>query len=354
MSAGDFSIEKLMCNDCGEMTAQKDATVWETNGCICSDCWEIYQARKALDALMKKKGLRKKPPREDGPLCFFYIRVSTEDQKVSPEWQASQCQKYYDLYLKDKYDLGGTFEDIGVSAYSNPFFMRPAGSRLNSAAVEKDIIIIAKFDRAFRSASDRAVTEKSWDDRGIDYGYLDLNFDTSTQAGKLFKGMMGLFAEAESGFRSERIKAWHHQRKLKKTPRRKNPPPGWMLDPETMELVPDYAERKNIADWLMWNDHKIQSIHKTVQWLRKNKIKRRSGHSYSKQWLYFSRVYLQENWPCEGFAKEHFRQNKEKIHKKTKQQLSKRRRGSITDIKKRIQALQELPAEELANYFNGE
>ena len=79
MSAGDFSIEKLMCNDCGEMIAQKDATIWETNGCICSDCWEIYQARKTLDALMKKKGLRKKPPREDGPLCFFYIRVSTED-----------------------------------------------------------------------------------------------------------------------------------------------------------------------------------------------------------------------------------------------------------------------------------
>ena len=68
-------------------------------------------------------------------------------------------------------------------------------------------VIVAKLDRLGRSAADLLTTVQAWERRGVALMALDVGVDTTSAAGRVFFGMLSVFAEFERGQASERTRA---------------------------------------------------------------------------------------------------------------------------------------------------
>lgn len=288
------------------------------------------------------------------PTCYGYIRVSTDDQDTTPEVQRDNILKHYESELKDKYELGELFFDDGVSAYKVDFRHRPEGSRLHSLACKKDIIIFAKYDRAFRATADRHITERQWVKREIDWKYLDINFDTTTPIGEACVGFISIMANLESRQMGERQKDSYRGKRKEKRPMKSAPPPGWFYNRMTGQLEEDYAERQAMFEWFQWNDNKIQSIKKTCKWLRENNVKRKSGHWYRDDWLYQARPYMLAGFPCEGYVRAAWKAHGDEMRQAKQKRVKKGQRVSVQLLRERIQLLKQLPPDQVNAYVNGE
>src|SRR5687768_11803905 len=97
--------------------------------------------------------------------AYGYIRVSSEEQADSGlglEAQRQRIRSYCEL--KDL-RLGGIFEDPGESG-GKPLCSRPSGNRLLAEVRRsRPIVIVARFDRLFRSVADAAQTIADFDRR---------------------------------------------------------------------------------------------------------------------------------------------------------------------------------------------
>lgn len=236
--------------------------------------------------------------------AYIYTRVSTTDQNLTPEWQASVCITYYETRLKEKgYELVGVFHDHGVSAYKIDWFERPKGRELFNLVKPGDIIISPKQDRVFRSVRDKENTIYYLQKMGIDIAVLDAMLDTSTAPGKYAARIIAANAEFESDTKSERQKAAHSVRKIHKMPMKKRPPAGWKWDKLIDELVPDWDERRLMAMIYDLRDRGIQHIAGSARTLRDNGVKRDCGYSYNKAWLCRAYGAFLRNFPREGFVK---------------------------------------------------
>jgi DNA invertase Pin-like site-specific DNA recombinase len=81
---------------------------------------------------------------------FGYVRVSTEEQ--ASNGVSLEAQQRITRYAMMKgWQVADFFIEAGVSG-SVPLADRPEGRRLVEAAGKGDVIITARFDRAFRSA----------------------------------------------------------------------------------------------------------------------------------------------------------------------------------------------------------
>jgi DNA invertase Pin-like site-specific DNA recombinase len=237
------------------------------------------------------------------PTCYIYTRVSTTDQNLSPEWQANVCKVYYETSVAGKgYEFGGIFHDHGESAYSIDWRDRTEGRKLFNLVKPGDIIIVAKMCRAFRSTRDRENCLHFLGQVGIDIAILDCAMDTTTAAGKFAAGIIALQVQWESDVKSERMKAAHSIRRQQKRPMKKRPPPGWMLDKALDELVPDWDERRLLAQIYRMHGEGIQSLTSAAKSLKARGLKRASGDTYNSQWLHRAYVPFLKNFPLEGFA----------------------------------------------------
>lgn len=141
-------------------------------------------------------------------MIFLYARVSTSEQAAdgttSIEEQLRKGRAIAHLRNAGAFDVG-CYEDRGVSG-SIPLGMRPAGAEMLAAAARGDVIVAAKLDRLFRSASDALTTADRLKERGIDLILIDMGSEPVTQNGtaKLFFGMLSLVAEFERDRINER------------------------------------------------------------------------------------------------------------------------------------------------------
>jgi DNA invertase Pin-like site-specific DNA recombinase len=98
------------------------------------------------------------------------------------------------------------FEDAGVSG-GKALATRPAGTRLLAAARKnKPVLVVAKFDRLFRSVADAAQTIADFDKKGIELVAIAESFDMTSPYGRAMAQMASVFAELERAMIRERTR----------------------------------------------------------------------------------------------------------------------------------------------------
>lgn len=163
------------------------------------------------------------------PTAFGYLRVSHADSAESGLGIAAQrysVLRYWE-YLQDSGRVpdchwsptgwcgtkgdgsatsDGFYIDQAVSAFKRDFAKRPAGSMLARQLKKGDLVIFARFDRAFRTVRDFSNTTTTWTKRGIGIHFVNPQIDLTTAYGRAFAQIAGVFAELESAIKSERNK----------------------------------------------------------------------------------------------------------------------------------------------------
>jgi len=95
-----------------------------------------------------------------------YIRVSSEEQADSGLGLEAQRQRIRAYCEMKGLSLATIFEDPGVSG-GKALATRPASLRLLAEARKnKPVLVVAKFDRLFRSVADAAQTIADFDKKG--------------------------------------------------------------------------------------------------------------------------------------------------------------------------------------------
>src|SRR5262245_34464271 len=101
--------------------------------------------------------------------AYGYIRVSSDEQADSGLGLEAQRQRIRAYCEAKGLLLTMLFEDPAISG-GKPLSSRPAGSRLLAdARRHRAVVIVAKFDRLFRSVADAAQTIADFD-RPVDNG----------------------------------------------------------------------------------------------------------------------------------------------------------------------------------------
>ena len=153
-------------------------------------------------------------------MILAYLRVSTSEQAskhaTSLQAQEQVCRGVAMTRGSTGFDVQ-IFSDPGVSG-SIRMHERPAGKELLDIAQKGDVIVAAKLDRMFRSASDALVTAEKLKERGIHLILFDLGADPVTANGmaKCFFTMASAFAELERFRISERMETGRQQKREKK------------------------------------------------------------------------------------------------------------------------------------------
>lgn len=131
-------------------------------------------------------------------MIYGYTRVSTVEQAAGSSIEDQERRiKGAAMVRGDPEPV--MFSDPGISG-SVPLASRPAGAALLAALIKGDVLIAAKLDRLFRSASDALVVVEQFKRDGIDVVFTDLGTDSVTSGGsvgKLLFTIMAAIAELE-------------------------------------------------------------------------------------------------------------------------------------------------------------
>jgi len=148
-----------------------------------------------------------------------YGRMSTDDQQLSPQVQEDMIRSWFALQQNlGKWEHGakfvGMFVDHAVSSRID-LLDRKAGEHLITTLSPGDLIVVAKYNRAFRSPADAERTLKRLEEAEIKIEFLDVPVDVRTANGKLVSGLMATVSLHERELRSETTKdALRTKRKL--------------------------------------------------------------------------------------------------------------------------------------------
>jgi len=185
-------------------------------------------------------------------MFYIYARVSSDGQAEDGTTSIpEQLRKGHALATMRGVASGDTadFIDAGVSG-TIALCERPAGKEMLASARPGDVLVAAKLDRMFRSASDALVTAKLLQDRGVDLILIDLGIDpvTANGASKLFFGMLAVFADFERDRINERTKDGIRAKRAKQGYLGGAVPFGFRVEGKGREakLVPDEREREII------------------------------------------------------------------------------------------------------------
>lgn len=137
---------------------------------------------------------------------FGYVRVSTAEQATSGESLDTQRRQVEAWAMLKGWEVAETFVERGVSG-SVPLANRPEGERLLAAAGKGDVVITAKLDRMFRSASDALGTLEELKVSGVALHMIDLGGDVCGNGiSKLVFTILSAVAENERDRIRERIR----------------------------------------------------------------------------------------------------------------------------------------------------
>ena len=163
--------------------------------------------------------------------AIAYIRVSSEEQADSGLGLDAQRERI-EAYCKMKeVRLAQVFEDAGVSG-AKPLSTRPAGSGLLTHARRfKAVVVVAKFDRLFRSVADAAQTIADFNRRGIELVAIAEGFDMTNPYGRAMAQMASVFAELERAMIRERTRAALEVKRRRCERISRHAPFGWDFGP---------------------------------------------------------------------------------------------------------------------------
>lgn len=145
------------------------------------------------------------------PLTAIYVRISKDrDDQMSTEIQEQRCREYAH---GRGWSVARVYADVGRSAFKRNV-NRPQLDELLSDADTGTIgaIIVYRLDRLARSVADFATMWRRLEAAGCEFVSVSEQFDTSTAMGRAMVQIALVFAELESGIRSERITDWHRAR----------------------------------------------------------------------------------------------------------------------------------------------
>jgi putative DNA-invertase from lambdoid prophage Rac len=135
-----------------------------------------------------------------------YIRVSTLEQAANGDSLDTQRQQIIGYAMMKGWQVSQFFVEAGVSG-SVPLAERPEAQRLLAIAKAGDVIITARLDRAFRSASDALVTLEELKRQRIGLHMIDLGGDVCGNGiSKLVFTILSAVAENERDRIRERIR----------------------------------------------------------------------------------------------------------------------------------------------------
>lgn len=135
-----------------------------------------------------------------------YVRVSTSEQAANGNSLDTQKQQITGYAMMKGWDVAEFFVEGGISG-SVPLAERPEGRRLLATVGAGDVIITARLDRAFRSASDALGTLEELKDSGVALHMIDLGGDVCGNGiSKLVFTILSAVAENERDRIRERIR----------------------------------------------------------------------------------------------------------------------------------------------------
>lgn len=172
---------------------------------------------------------------------FGYCRVSTAEQANGGLSLESQQQQLRGYAMMRGWQIDEFFIEAGVSG-SVPLADRPQGQRLLAALQSGDVIVTAKLDRAFRSASDALGTLEQLKDDQIGLHMIDLGGDvTGNGISKLVFTILSAVAENERDRIRERVREAKRHRVSQQLYNGGKRPFGF--DVEDGKLVPNVNEQ---------------------------------------------------------------------------------------------------------------
>ena len=177
---------------------------------------------------------------------YGYARVSTDRQSSEGVSLAEQEHRIRARCAENGWTLEHVYVDAGVSG-STPLGKRPQGARLLAMLRPGDVMIAAKMDRVFRSASDALVTIEGFKLRKIGLWLLDLGGDVSGDGiSKLICGILSNVAEFERDLCAERIR--DAKRNLRRCNRHQGGKRPFVGRGKARDLIPDPAEQAAQAE----------------------------------------------------------------------------------------------------------
>ena len=125
-------------------------------------------------------------------MLFGYARVSTTDQDVAIQIAALEAAGCTADHIRAEKKSGTSL--AGRDELQNLIAFMRAG----------DTLVVTRIDRLARSIADLSVIVQKLTAKGVALRTTEQSVDTSTPEGKMFLGMLGVFAEFETNIRRER------------------------------------------------------------------------------------------------------------------------------------------------------
>lgn len=136
--------------------------------------------------------------------AIVYVRVSTEEQGKSGLGLEAQRQKALAYCQLHDHEVVEVVEDAGASGKS---LDRPGMARVLQAVEHGlvEVVVVAKLDRATRSVRDLGELLERFGRSKVALASVSEHLDTSTAAGRMVVGMLGVIAQWERETIVERI-----------------------------------------------------------------------------------------------------------------------------------------------------
>ena len=180
---------------------------------------------------------------------YGYCRVSTSEQAVSGMSLESQQQQITGYAMMKGWTIAAFFVEAGVSG-SVPLAERPEGQRLLATLQAGDVLVTARLDRTFRSASDALGTLEQLKEDKIGLHMIDLGGDvTGNGISKLVFTILSAVAENERDRIRERVRDTKRHRVTQRLYNGGKRPFGFDVVGERpdLRLVPNINEQAALA-----------------------------------------------------------------------------------------------------------
>jgi len=183
--------------------------------------------------------------------AVVYVRISVDrDEQTSTDSQERTARAYAE---SKGWSVVQVEVDKGRSAFKDnarrPGLERALKMVENGAA---DTIIVWKLDRFVRSVSGFGKLWTRLESAGASFVSVTDAFDTTTAMGRAMLQIAVVFAELESGIKSERIGAWHEERTLAGASPTGPRPYGYHRDNGSLTVDQDEADViRSAADQLL-------------------------------------------------------------------------------------------------------
>lgn len=138
-------------------------------------------------------------------LVGIYIRISSDKQKEEGLSSKVQEKTLIDFCEEKEWNVYKLYKDEGISGYSikkRKGFLELLNDARNGII---NVILILKFDRAFRNVMEAIMTLDEMSKIGVDFVSKGENIDTTTPYGRAMFQLISVFAELERNLTASRM-----------------------------------------------------------------------------------------------------------------------------------------------------